>query len=56
MDNKRTNKKKEVNINPYNPIDADFEHYKSDLAHNPILNPVNNYSFNKAIIQCQSTI
>ena len=30
-----------------NPIDADFEHYKSDLAHNPILNPVNNYSFNK---------
>ena len=47
MDNKRTNKKKEVNINPYNPIDADFEHYKSDLAHNPILNPVNNYSFNK---------
>ena len=47
MDNKRTNKKKEVNINPYNPIDADFEHYKTDLTHNPILNPVNNYSFNK---------
>ena len=47
MDRKRFNKKQEVNINPYNPIDADFEHYKSDLAHNPILNPVNNYSFNK---------
>jgi hypothetical protein len=48
MQNKnRLNKKQEVNINPYNPIDADFEHYKSDLAHNPILNPVNNYSFNK---------
>ena len=43
----RFNKKKEVNVNPYNPIDADFEHYKSDLAHNPILNPVNNYTFNK---------
>ena len=43
----RLNKKKEVNVNPFNPIDADFEHYKSDLAHNPILNPVNNYSFNK---------
>ena len=41
------NNKKDVNVNPYNPIDADFEHYKSDLAHNPILNPVNNYSFNK---------
>ena len=48
MQNKnRLNKKQEVNINPYNPIDADFEHYKSDLAHNPILNPVNNYSLNK---------
>ena len=47
MDKKRLNKKQEVNINPYNPIDADFEHYKSDLPHNPILNPVNNYSFNK---------
>ena len=43
----RLNKKQEVNINPYNPLDADFEHYKSDLPHNPILNPVNNYSFNK---------
>ena len=43
----RFNKKQEVNINPYNPINADFEHYKSDLKHNPILNPVNNYSFNK---------
>ena len=43
----RLNKKKEVNVNPFNPIDADFQHYKSDLAHNPILNPVNNYSFNK---------
>ena len=43
----RLNKKKEVNVNPFNPIDADFEHYKSDLTHNPILNPVNNYSFNK---------
>ena len=40
-------KKKELNINPYNPINADFEHYKSDLAHNPILNPINNYSSNK---------
>ena len=43
----RFNKKQEVNINPFNPINDDFEHYKSDLKHNPILNPVNNYSFNK---------
>ena len=47
LNKNRFNKKQEVNINPYNPINADFEHYKSDLAHNPILNPVNNYSFNK---------
>ena len=40
-------KKKELNINPYNPINADFDYYKSDLAHNPILNPINNYSSNK---------
>ena len=47
MKKNRLHKKQEVNINPYNPIDADFEHYKSDLRHNPILNPINNYSFNK---------
>ena len=47
LNKNRFNKKKEVNVNPFNPIDADFEHYKSDLAHNPILNPINNYSFNK---------
>ena len=47
MNKKKLNKRQEIDINPYNPIDADFEHYKSDLAHNPILNPINNYSFNK---------
>ena len=39
--------KKEPNINPYNPKHGDFEHYKSNLPHNPILNPVNYYSYNK---------
>ena len=39
--------KQEPNVNPYNPKKEDFEHYKSDLAHNPILNPVNYYSYNK---------
>jgi len=39
--------KQEPNINPYNPKQEDFEHYKSDLVHNPILNPVNYYSYNK---------
>ena len=47
LNKNRFKKNQEVNINPYNPINADFEHYKSDLVHNPILNPVNNYSFNK---------
>jgi hypothetical protein len=41
--------KKEIIINPYNPINDNFEHYKSDLSHNPILNPVNYYSFNKLL-------
>jgi len=39
--------KQEPNVNPYNPKHEDFEHYKSDLAHNTILNPVNYYSYNK---------
>ena len=39
--------KQEPNINPYNPKHGDFEHYKSNLIHNPILNPVNYYSYNK---------
>ena len=44
--NKRN--KREPDINPYNPIDEQkFENGKSDLLHNPILNPINNYSYNK---------
>ena len=44
--NKRN--KKEPDINPYNPINEQpFEKGKSDLMHNPILNPINNYSYNK---------
>ena len=39
--------KQEPNINPYNPRQEDFEHYKSNLPHNPILNPLNYYSYNK---------
>ena len=44
--NKRN--KREPDINPYNPINEKvFERGKSDLLHNPILNPINNYSYNK---------
>ena len=43
----KLNHKQEPNVNPYNPKQEDFEHYKSDLAHNPILNPINYYSYNK---------
>ena len=44
--NKRS--KREPDINPYNPINEQpFENGKSDLLHNPILNPINNYSYNK---------
>ena len=40
--------KREPDINPYNPINNQiFEKGKSDLLHNPILNPINNYSYNK---------
>ena len=47
MNRNKLHDKKEPNINPFNPKDEDFEHYKSDLPHNPILNPVNYYSYNK---------
>lgn len=39
--------KKEPIINPYNPIKSNLEQSKSDLEHNPILNPVNYYGYNK---------
>lgn len=40
--------KKEPEINPYNPKNNEvFENGKSDLLHNPILNPTNNYCYNK---------
>ena len=47
MNKSKLHKKEEPNINPYNPKYDDFEHYKSDLTHNPILNPINYYSYNK---------
>ena len=47
MNKNKLHDKQEPNINPYNPKKEDFEHYKSNLAHNPILNPVNYYSYNK---------
>lgn len=47
MNNYNSHQKKEPNINPYNPITINFEKSKSDLEHNPILNPVNNYGYNK---------
>jgi hypothetical protein len=46
--NKLNKKKREPDINPYNPIiNQVFENGKTDLLHNPILNPTNNYSYNK---------
>ena len=47
--NRMNNKnKREPDVNPYNPINEKiFERGKSDLLHNPILNPINNYSYNK---------
>ena len=47
MNKNKLHNKEEPNINPYNPNYDDFEHYKSDLPHNPILNPINYYSYNK---------
>ena len=47
MNKNKLHNRQEPNINPYNPKFEDFEHYKSDLPHNPILNPVNYYSYNK---------
>jgi hypothetical protein len=39
--------KKEPNVNPYNPKYNIFRANKSDLIHNPILNPINHYGYNK---------
>ena len=47
MDNEYKKNKKEPNVNPYNPKNNVFLGYKSDLIHNPILNPVNHYGYNK---------
>jgi len=48
MKNKLNKKKKEPDINPYNSINNQaFENGKTDLLHNPILNPINNYSYNR---------
>ena len=48
MKNKLSKKKREPDVNPYNPInDKVFENGKTDLLHNPILNPINNYAYNK---------
>lgn len=48
MKNKFNKKKREPDINPFNPIiNQAFENGKTDLLHNPILNPINNYSYNK---------
>ena len=39
--------KKEPNVNPYNPKYNVFRSNKSDLVHNPIINPINHYGYNK---------
>ena len=47
MNNEYQRNKKEPNVNPYNPKNNVFWANKSDLVHNPILNPINHYGYNK---------
>ena len=47
MNSKYKKHKKEPNVNPYNPKNIIIWDYKSNLYHNPILNPINHYGYNK---------
>ena len=47
MNNEYLKHKKEPNVNPYNPKNNILLGNKSNLMHNPILNPVNHYGYNK---------
>ena len=47
MNNEYLKYKKEPNVNPYNPKNNALWSNKSNLIHNPILNPVNHYGYNK---------
>ena len=47
MNNEYKKSKKEPNVNPYNPKNNSLWSNKSDLIHNPIVNPVNHYAYNK---------
>ena len=47
MNNEYLKHKKEPNVNPYNPKNNVIWSNKSNLMHNPILNPVNHYGYNK---------
>lgn len=47
MNNEYKKNKKEPNVNPYNPKYNSLWSNKSDLIHNPIVNPINHYGYNK---------
>ena len=47
MKQRQNKKDREVDINPYNPIAENYQVKSSNLKHNPIINPVNYYGYNK---------
>lgn len=47
MNSKYQKHQKEPNVNPYNPKNNIILANKSNLEHNPILNPINHYGYNK---------
>ena len=47
MNSKYQKHQKEPNVNPYNPKNNIICANKSNLEHNPILNPINHYGYNK---------
>ena len=47
MNNEYQKNKKEPNVNPYNPKNNILWPNQSDLEHNPIVNPINHYGYNK---------
>lgn len=47
MNNEYQKHKKEPNVNPFNPKSNALWVNKSNLEHNPILNPINHYGYNK---------
>ena len=47
INNEYQKNKKEPNVNPYNPKNNIYWLNKTNLSHNPIVNPINHYGYNK---------